>query len=300
MALFATIAVVGLLQACSADRAAMLVDGLADPPAVETYRDARGDAVDLYATDTAPAPREAIFFVSGSGCASLAFFLRWYFRTLGGSYRVYAAQKAGVERRSTGLACSQEFLDRSAYPDMLERNREALRRVAARHGGRVAAVFGVSEGGTIAAQLAADGPTARRLVVIGSGGPTSREELRLIGPRRGLPPEAVEAAFREVAETPDDVHATLYGMTHRYWSTMLDVDPAPMFLRARQPALVVMGGEDEDVPVESAYRLRDRMAEAGRRDFTLRIVEGASHTLTRGGEDLKPAVMREIGAWLAR
>ena len=56
----AAMALAAVLAGCSADRASMLVDGLADPPAVETWRAATGDAVDLYATETAPAPREAV------------------------------------------------------------------------------------------------------------------------------------------------------------------------------------------------------------------------------------------------
>ncbi len=276
----------------------MLVDGLLDPPAVVQHRGLPGDATDIYWIDTAPNPQSAIFFVQGSGCHSLGCFMRSYFAGFGGAYRIYAAQKPGVGRTSPGLVCSEAYLDWNAYPQIIAHNREALRFVMARHGGSLAAVIGVSEGGTVAAQLAAENPQIRRLVVIGSGGLPFRKAAQLLAAKRGEPPSSIDAAFARIAADPDNARATVYGMTHRYWSTLLDVDPTPMFLKAKQPTLLLMGELDESVPIESAFHLRKQMTAAKRSNFALEVVPGASHSLIRDGVDQKPVVMRRIGVWL--
>lgn len=160
-------------------------------------------------------------------------------------------------------------------------------------------MFGVSEGGGLAAELAAENPSIRHLAVIGDGGLTMRENLRILGRRRGKL-EEMESGMAAVDADPGSLEKRLLGLPYRYFSSMLDVDPIPVYLRVSQPAYVVMGEKDESVPVESAYALRERMAAAHRTNFTIEIVEGASHALIRDGADLKPAIMRKIGEWLSR
>ena len=295
---WAVLLVSGALAGCATTYGSMLIDGLLDPPAVIQHRGSAGETNDIYWIDTAPDPRSAIFFVQGSGCHSLGFFMRSYFAGLSGTYRIYATQKPGVGRTSAGLVCSDAYLDWNSFPQIVAHNREALRVVMARHGGSLAAVIGVSEGGTVAAQLAAENPQIRRLVVIGSGGLPFRKAAQLLAAKRGEPPSSIDAAFARIAADPDNARATVYGMTHRYWSTLLDVDPTPTFLKLKQPTLLVMGELDQSVPIESAVHLRNEMAAAKRSNFALEVVPGASHLLVRDGVDQKPAVMRRIGVWL--
>jgi len=205
-------------------------------------------------------------------------------------------QKLGVEPLSTGLNCSPEFDAHATLVEILDRNRQALRWVLARRG-PVNAVFGVSEGGGLAAELAAEFPAIHHLVVIGSGGLTMREDIEILARRQGRL-EEIQSEIAAIASDPESPDKRLLGQPYRYWSSMLDIDPLPIYLRVRQPTYVVMGEKDESVPVESAYALRDRLAAARHTNVKVEIIEGASHVLIRDGVDLKPSLMRKIGAWL--
>jgi pimeloyl-ACP methyl ester carboxylesterase len=177
---------------------------------------------------------------------------------------------------------------------ILQRNREALARVAARSG-HVDAVFGVSEGADIAAQLAVENPGVRRLVVIGGGGLSLRQSLDILPAR-----PAGRAAERARARDPASPSKRFLGLPYLYWSSFLDHDPLRAYLQVSQPTWVVHGEADESVPIASAYALRDAVARAGRTNFTFDFVGGASHTLVRDGRDLKPLVFADIDRWLER
>lgn len=296
---FTALACIGALalSSCATNYAGFIADAAFDPPATEVVRSASGEALELHYFDTQADPKGTIFFVSGSGCASLRYYLRHYFAPLPGSWRIYALQKRGVDALSTGFACSGEYYAHATLDEFLARNREALRWTASQRGA-IDAVFGVSEGGGIAAELAAENSSIRRLVVIGSGGLTMREDLRILAHKLGQT-EALNAGLAAIASDPESVEKRFLGHSYRYWSSALDIDPVPIYLRVSQPARVFLGEKDEGVPVDSAFALRDRVAAANRTNVSVEIVEGASHTLVRDGEDLKPAIMRRIGAWLA-
>lgn len=197
------------------------------------------------------------------------------------------------------MSCSTEFLDSYAYQNLLARNRQGQQWVMRQSGKRLIAVIGVSEGATIAAQLAADQPTIPRLVVIGDGGLSFRKAAGILASRQETRPQ-IERAFAEVAADPDNARETVFGMTYRYWSSILDVDPMPIYQQVHQPILAIMGENDESVPIESLYYLRDRFRDAGRENLTTMVVPGASHTLVRDGEDIRPAVMGKIAVWISQ
>lgn len=286
------------LSGCVTNYAGFIAEAAIDPPATEVIRSASGEQLELYHVDTHANPKGTIFFVSGSGCVSLRYFFRWYFAKLPGSWRIYALQKKGVDPWSTGIGCSREFETHATATEIFVRNREALRWVTSQRG-QVDAVFGVSEGGGFAAELAAENPSIRHLVVIGSGGLTLREDLRILGRKLGKL-EDLESGLAAIAADPESLEKRFLGLPHRYLSSVLDLDPIPVYLRVSQPAYVILGEKDEAVPVESAYALRDRLNAARRTNVTVEIVDGASHALMREGVDLKPIIMGKIGAWLSR
>jgi hypothetical protein len=68
------------------------------PPQVEVILSKSGQPIELYSLNIGEGPTRALFFVSGSGCASLSFFMRSYFTGLTGSWKIYAVQKEGTSR----------------------------------------------------------------------------------------------------------------------------------------------------------------------------------------------------------
>jgi pimeloyl-ACP methyl ester carboxylesterase len=288
-----------VLSGCASTYGAFIADAAFDPPDVEIVQAASGEALQLYHVDTEPDPKGAMFFVGGSGCASLRYFLRQYFAALPGSWRIFAVQKAGVDPFSTGFGCSREFEAHATLPEIFRRNREALDIVISRRG-KIDALFGVSEGGGLAVALAAENPNIPRLVVVGSGGLTMREDLGFLARRTDFPIGTVElqSKFADIASDPQSEEKRLLGLPYLYWSSSLDRDPMPFYLRVSQPTRVFFGEKDQSVPVESAHALRDRLKAAHRTNIEVEIVEGASHTLVRDGKDLKPEIFRRLDGWL--
>jgi pimeloyl-ACP methyl ester carboxylesterase len=296
--LFCVVALATMLMGC-ADYGSFVADAAINPPEVERLRSTSGTEFEVFHIDTQPNPAGAIFFVTGSGCASLRYYLRHYFAGFPGSWRIFALQKAGVSPLSTGMGCSREFDAQYTLPEILTRNREALSAVIARQG-KVDVLFGVSEGGDVAAALAGENPSVGRLVVIGSGGMSVRESLRVLARRSELPvsSEQLDESFEQIAAEPASVDKRLLGLPFRYWSSTLDVDPSPLYRRISQPTYVLFGEKDQSVPVESVEKLRDDPEIRKHGKITVEIVPGASHTLNRSGVDLKPELFTKINAWL--
>ena len=289
--LFLVIASSIALSGCTT--AKFLADASLNPPAMETIRSQSGDVIELYSIEVGEGPKRALYFVSGSGCASLSYFMRSYFTGLKGSWKIYAAQKDGVSTSNTGLSCDQEFVENYNFPKMKERNSIALDEVIRRHG--EVNVLGVSEGGQIAAELTQSHPAVRRLAVIGSGGLPFRAVGRLLDARQGA--TTFERAFAQVDADPSSTTRKTLGYSHRYWSSVIDRDPAPVYLSLKIPILMVFGERDDSVPVESARRLEERFAAAGNRNFRLIVVPGANHVLKQGDSDRKPEIMGVISSF---
>ncbi len=286
-----------LLAGCATNYAGMALSGVTEPPASAQIKNFRGETLDLFWIDTTPNPEKSLFFVSGSGCASLIFFLRSYFRGFAPGYRIYAVQKPGVKPLDTGLLCSRDFNSHYTFDNLLGNNSAALASLPHGPFKTPVAIIGVSEGGSFAANLAAEHPEIKRLVVIGSGGMRFREELMTLAKRKSNG-EHLRRKLDKVAADPNNPEATVLGLPHRYLSSMLDVDPVPAFLRVNQPIILIMGGNDDSVPVESTQVLQHAFAGAGKTNLDVRIVPGASHALTHDGKDLKPGLMADIGRFI--
>jgi pimeloyl-ACP methyl ester carboxylesterase len=280
------------VSGCASTYATFLSDAATNPPKIETLRAASGAQIDLYSIDVGPEPRRAVFFVSGSGCASLAYFMRPYFQAATGSWTIYAAQKAGVSRNDMGLSCSQAFADSYYFEAMREQNGAALHEVIRRHG-EIAGVLGVSEGGGIAASLAQANPQVRRLAIIGSGGASFRRLGEMIDTQQGN--NAFARAFAEIETDPTSTTKRALGYPYRYWSSVIDLDPAPIYLSLSIP--MVFGEQDRSVPIASARLLEARFQERGKTNFQLVTVPGANHVLVAGGTNRKPEIMARIGAF---
>jgi pimeloyl-ACP methyl ester carboxylesterase len=285
-----------LCSGCATPYADYLVDKATNPPSLERLSVQGDEALDLYSIDIGPAPRRAVFFVSGSGCASLGFYLRRYFKGLTGSWTIYAVQKRGVETGETGFFCSKRFRATYDYDDVEQRDEQGLEEVMRRHPEGLAGLIGVSEGGPFATDLAARHPQIPKLVVIGSGGQSFRQDAAVLDARNHN--DRFAKAFADVASDPQSLDKTALGYTHRYWSTVLDRAPAPVFLKLKQPILMILGEKDESVPIESGRVLERRFAEAKKTNLRLIVIPGANHVLVVDGQDQKPAIMKIIGDFL--
>jgi hypothetical protein len=61
-----------------------------------------------------------------------------------------------------------------------------------------------------------------------------------------------------------------------------------------------MGENDQSVPIESAWHIRDRFMESGKTNLTLLSYPGADHGLGRNGYSHLPDFWHVFDMWLGR
>lgn len=196
-------------------------------------------------------PTKTVFYIGGSGCVSLRTYLAVYFRSLPKGFNIVALEKVGVRSSAIPKSCTEQFWDNYTYDRLLARNQAALTAVKNTAEDGVYAIVGTSEGGPIALELAAASPNTSKVVVIGAGGMSQREELEVLAERSGRL-EQLRTTLAKVDADPSNRNAWVLGYPHTYWSSVLDRDPKPYLPKVEQLVLLVIGAEDNNVPAASA------------------------------------------------
>lgn len=283
------------------------------PPATRLFSFRDGGVAIYYTLDKgSPArsgePDTYVFVVSGSECRSMKAWLPRYFRGLdgaSGSMRIFVVHKRHVEERSPADArpCSEAFT-RSDHAgrwisDYLE---FAESRLAGSRPRRVVLV-GISEGGEVVPALARRLAGVSHVILLASGGMDPLEAFVMQAKRFQLPgwQAVVAAAFGPAPADPDAPRDDLGGRSWRYWAELRGLEPASTLLALEIPILLAMGEQDQSVPPESAWLMRERFAARGKTNLTLLSFDGADHALfdhERGVSRL-PEFWRMVDAWLS-
>lgn len=222
-----------------------------------------------------------LFFVSGSGCASVRSRFPGYFTPIRDlPVHVLALQKRGIEPDSTGRDCSDTFIANDYFERIVEDQRSFIerqlkdRKVAP----RAIILMGASEGSMVAAKIASTDPRITHLAMVGSGGATMRDNLRLLG-KTSWRYKNVDETFNAIAADPHSLTKTALGHSYKYWASMLDVDLGELLLPLQIPILIAMGQHDESVPAEMAVMLKKRFEQRGKTNLIVRIFPEADHRL---------------------
>ena len=236
-----------------------------------------------------------IFFIGGSGCTSLRAYLGTYFSAAPEGLEIVGLEKTGVSDRATGSTCSDEFWQNYTYDDLLRRNIAAIDHIAQRFDVEKIPLIGTSEGGALALEIAASTDRVDRLALLGAGAMSQRQELRLLFDERAQG-QAIESAFARIDANPQSVEQTELGLPHRYWASILDHDPRDFAPNVSAPTLIIIGQNDQNVPVASA-----QLADALIKNSTLTIWPYANHTFdtpsgNQRNEVVSMAVRFVIGA----
>lgn len=211
--------------------------------------------------------------VDGSGCVSSK---REDFRAnylaiggrVGRPVATLAVEKPGVESgASWGSRCSATFLRYYSIDQRVLDHLRAiqhLRKHASWWNGEIY-LYGWSDGGMIAAHVAAYTPEVKRVVLGGTGGgipmTTQFEQYIMCAPDRTKDRDACIADLRkqiqEIKDNPSPLK-TWSGEDNSYrtWATRLDAVEYNIISDLKIPVLVVHGAQDRDgTPVESAREL---------------------------------------------
>ena len=256
-------------------------------------------------------PATYAFVLSGSDCTSMKYFLPQYLRGLdgiSGPVRVIALHKRFIGERTWGRigGCSEAFIDADHPRRWIADYTEMIEAELARHRpGRVVLV-GISEGGDVAPLLARRLKTITHVALLANGGMDPLEAFQLQATKHVIPGAretllALDAgAPRDATGNPED-QRRIGGRTWRYWSELQELEPTANLLALEIPVMVVMGGNDEALPVEAAHRLQDRFRQRGKANLTLVTYQGSDHALFDRDEQRShlPDFWHRFDLWLA-
>lgn len=219
-----------------------------------------------------------------------------------GKARVMVVEKPGVkfldnsESPGTALGCSQEFLAEHT----LERWAEAVgASVRAAHelpelDRSKTLIEGHSEGGIIAARVAAENPSITHVASLSGGGPTQLFDLAELA-RQNPPPagsnsttvdpgQRVFDAWKDIQTDPDSTAKFFLAHPYRRWSSFMKSSVYEELMKSNAKIYLAQGTLDKAVTVASFDVLRASLV-SKERDLTVERLEGADHGFSRGTED---------------
>lgn len=268
---------------------------------VAEYKD-RGTGV-YYDFLTQPAvsqPDTYVFFYGSTGCGSWKYLMPSYVEGFNHPARVFALNKRFVSDRSTGLLKCGDAFHQMNYPERwLEDFRSFVSyqlRNAPKKPKNVVLV-GVSESAMTALKLANELPQVTHLAIIGEGGYSLRESMKILHDK-GFIADNIEEGMTLMSSEPRSIHKSWHGHTYRWWSDVVDFDPLPYYLKRPIPILVGIGERDQRIPVESGYYLERVFKEKGKTNLTLKTYPGADHDLNARGTSYLPDFFRALSAML--
>lgn len=228
----------------------------------------------------------AIFFISGSGCASVKDRFPGYFNPLlDVNASVYIMQKRGISDGDSGALCSSKFVNNDNYNTILSDQMEFITSKIESNKSRYKNIvlIGASEGALVAAKIAQINSNITHLGLIGSGGSSLRNYMKLLG-RKRLFFFNVDSNLSSIAKYPYSLKDKVWGHTYRYWSSILDVDLREILPELEINIVIAMGEEDKYVPVETLDPLQEKFKKLGKNNLIVLRYSGADHKLYSQGK----------------
>ncbi|MBX7104729.1 MAG: alpha/beta fold hydrolase [Gemmataceae bacterium] len=291
-----------------------------------TVKDSLGRTITGYLSrppkDDTDKPLPVILFVGGSGCQSV-----WtrhesglniglqglLFRLAKGRTRVLVVEKPGVKPLDTpvqmGAATdgSREFLEQHTLPRWAMANAAVLEAVLARPDidRKRVLVVGHSEGGIVAARVAAEVPAVTHVAPLSCSGVTQMFSLAELARRRapeGQADAAAQAVFDKWAEIlakPDSIDDFWMGHPYRRWSTFLKSSVIDELKRSKAKVYLAHGTADQADSVVGFDVMRAELLAAGR-DLTVERIEGGDHGFAVKGQSGISKVFGNVVEWFLR
>jgi pimeloyl-ACP methyl ester carboxylesterase len=282
------------------------------PPArLFRFRDG-GEAIHFFIDrrldDAQQEPASTVFVISGSDCTSMKFFLPGYFRGLegeSGALRIVVLHKRFIGERTWGRigGCSDAFTQADHPRRWIADYTEIIEHELALHRPRRVVLVGISEGGDVVPLLARRLPAVTHVALLGNGGMDPLDAYRIQASESAPAPMNEILAALETGRAPDSIDAqrTPGGRTWRYWTELRELQPTENLLALDIPVIVGMGEDDRSLPIEGAWRLRERFRARGKTNLTLLTYPNADHALMDGARRRShlPDFWRQLDRWLS-
>lgn len=196
-------------------------------------------------------------------------------------------EKPGVEfgfnppRPGTAEGCSSTFLQEHTLDRWTAANDAALKSALRTSGIPQTSVLAVghSEGGIVAASLAARNPKVTHVALLAGGGPKQSEDLKVI-----FGQQTAETMLSDIAKDPKSTTKFVFGHPYLRWSTFMATSTIEQSLKNKASIFVGQGTNDRSVNPESADLLTSTLQRRGR-DVTLIKVTGGDHGFSTDPSD---------------
>ena len=263
-----------------------------------------------------------ILFVTGSGCQSV-----WtrhennvnsglqglIYQLAKGRARVLVVEKPGVKPldapKGIGAATdgTREFLEEHTLPRWATANAAALGQVLARPDidPKRVLVVGHSEGGIVAARVAAEVPRVTHAAPLSCAGVSQLFSLVELARRRapegrsGAAMQAVYDEWAKILAKPESIDDFWMGHPYRRWSTFLKSSVIDELKRSKAKVYLAHGTADESDSVIGFDVMRAELLAAGR-DVTAERVEGSDHGFAVQGQSGISKVFGNVVEWYLR
>jgi len=249
------------------------------------------------------AKRPVVLFVPGSGCQSVfqkmgehvaGGYHTVLFQEAKGRARILVVEKPGVKYLdapspmvSLEKAASEEFLKEHTLPRWTEANAAGLRAAWALPGvdATRTLVVGHSEGGLVAARVAAELPRVTHVASLAGGGPTQLFDFvaNAAQPRPDDKPgdagrrvQDILDAWAKIQKDPESITQFWLGHPYRRWSSFLPHSVMEELLRTKARIYAAGGTRDAVIPIAAHDMLVAELRARGRQ-VTAERLEGADH-----------------------
>lgn len=248
-------------------------------------------------------PDAWMFYLVGSEPVSVAESTAQYADLVARGFVVVLLQPRGVARN--GSVDQELFHKYETRQRRVADQRSVMDAYLSDAGSAPVLLVGTSQGGVVAADVAASDARVTHLLMLASGGGlTQAEEMRTLFVERGQAPaevstaEALDAKFDEIQANPDS-GALWLGHPFRMWSSYLWFRPMDGLTALSIPILLAQGTADEATPVESARAMRDEFSRLGRTNLTYAEFPGLDHHFDdEAGESGLIEVQKKAFAWM--
>ena len=229
-----------------------------------------------------PSAHDVLFFINGSGCQNIQNKLYDYFKPIHNKFSgtLYSLQKAGINQDGDNSACSKKFIDNDFFDKSVKEQSLFIKSTLStlpmkpKH----VVLVGASEGAVVAAKIATIDNSITNLGLIGSGGDSIKNNLRLLSKGSFLFRNP-DNKFKEIEANKESVDKTVWGHSYKYWNSILDVNVGDLVYSLNIPVVIAMGEKDKSVPIESLQNLKNKLSNQEKHNIQINIYPNADHKL---------------------
>jgi dienelactone hydrolase len=224
--------------------------------------------------------------------------------------RVVVVEKPGVaflqqpQRPGSAEEGSKEFLEEHTLPRWAEANIAVLKGLHLQPDidATRTLVMGHSEGGIVAARIAAEVPAVTHVASLAGGGPSQLFDLAYLarigafGDPAASPDDRVKAIYDEWARIqadPGSITKFAWGHPYRRWASFIPASTTAELLRSKARIYLAHGSEDTASSVVTLDFDWSELLIHGR-NVTVERIQGVSHGFEKKGETGYPKGMQEL------